>query len=131
MTQSRNTLAFAALASLGLGLVTLAVAPSDGSARGTHMDHDATAVRIAEGFAISAGIEADPALEAAAGRLAKGDLGRAVSCGDADWPEIPAGCLGPADRAAPAGVRTVTIEYGPTSGTTVLMRIPAPQVVSR
>ncbi len=130
MIRSTGMLAGAALTALGLGVATMIVTPSGGSARAVPGYADAVSIRIDGAFALAPVAGPAPAVEAAARRAARGDLIGTV-CADQKWPEISARCLGLADGVSRPVVRSVTIGYPTDTATTVLVRLPAQQVASR
>jgi hypothetical protein len=127
MTQSRTILAAAALTGLGAIMASWTVAPFEGSA------HAATSVeeRIELAFATVPETDADPAIEAAAVRVQKGDLLARPGCFGEKWPNFTADCVMKANGSASRPVRMVTIGYQSGEATTVLVRMPAPQLASR
>ena len=131
MIQSRKTLAAVALTGLVVGFAAMAAVPSIGSARSVAAGDDVAILRIETAFEVASAARPAPAIEAAAGRVHKGDLQVSADCADEKWPEITARCLTAADGSAVPAVRTVTIGHSTAEATTVLMRMPAPQIASR
>jgi hypothetical protein len=60
----------------------------------------------------------------------RGDLLVPASCIGQTWPDISADCLIGEDGAAVSNVRTVTIGYQTADDTSVLLRLPAPQLAA-
>jgi hypothetical protein len=85
--------------------------------------------RIGRAFASLSEAEMDPAVAAAAARAPRGDF--APACASAVWPNIEAGCLATADGRPASHVRTISIGYQVGDNTTVLVRIPAPEIAQR
>ena len=132
MTQSRKILATAALTGLGLVMTALTATPFYASARAAGQEPtDFASQRIEVAFASVREIEAAPAIEAAAERVQKGDLLARPGCFGEKWPNFSAACLMASDGSAAQPVRTVTIGYRIGETTSVLVRMPAPQVASR
>ena len=132
MTQSSKILAAAALTGLSLTFGGLTAIPFYSSAGAVEVvGEDFATDRIAVAFDAAAQVAADPAGMAAAVRSPKGDLLAKPGCAGQNWPEIAPACLATADGSAVRPVRTVTIGYQTGDATTVLIRMPAPQVASR
>lgn len=68
--------------------------------------------------------------QAAADQAPRGDLLVPAGCLGQTWPDISAECLVSADGTPARQVRTVTIGYQAGDDTTVLVRMPAPQVAA-
>ena len=68
--------------------------------------------------------------QAASDQAPRGDLESAAGCLGQTWPDISADCLVSADGSPTQQVRTVTIGYQSGDDTTVLVRMPAPQVAA-
>jgi hypothetical protein len=64
-------------------------------------------------------------------RAGKGDLYAPRDCAAAVWPNVDAACLTRVDGSPAQAVRTVTIGYQEGANTTVLVRMPAPEMASR
>ena len=122
MQKSSKILAAAALVGFG-AMVAGLTAVSDGSARGVDSTagSDLAAERIAGAFAVANLVEA--------GAAGKGDLG--AGCAGRQWPDVPAACLVADDGSFARPVRSVTLGTQVGDATTVLLRLPAPQVASR
>jgi len=127
MHKSSKILAAAALVGFGAMLAGMTVV-SDGSARAVEAaPSDVAAERIAAAFAMApAGAEAP-----AVGAVRKGDLFVATGCAGQQWPDVPASCLVTAHGVPAHPVRSITIGSQAGEATTILMRLPAPQVASR
>jgi hypothetical protein len=127
MITSRKSMAAAALAGFSVLATGFAAASLPG------MKGSAAAVtpsqRIAAAFAALPRATAEPAQVAAAKAARKGDLPPSL-CAAQSWPEIEPGCLHSEGQAG-RPVRTVTIGFQSGETTTVLLRVPAPQVASR
>jgi hypothetical protein len=87
--------------------------------------------RIGAAFASVEDTRAPQALSTAAVRVAKGDLLARPGCAGATWPNIDADCLARVDGAAAPHARFITVGHEAGTATTVLIRIPAAEVVSR
>lgn len=122
--------AFAA-ATFGLSLSLAALSASAFGEATPNGGAEMAAIRIAGAFAAAPTTAADPALQAAAAQAGKGDLGIARPCGEQLWPNLSADCLVSADGGAVTPVRSVTVGYQTDVSTTVLVRMPAPQLASR
>jgi hypothetical protein len=132
MNQPRSILTAAALTSLGLIVAGLSTSPFNGSARAVEFaGDDLAAQRIAVAFEAAYEVQADPSLTAAMAGSRKGDLLVPPACSGQKWPEIAPDCLIAADGTAIRPVRTVTIGYQVGDATSVLVRMPAPQIASR
>ena len=128
MPKSSKILAAAALVGIGAMLAGLTSAPFHGSARAVEAASatDIAADRIAVAF--SALPEEDAAQTVVA---TKGDLLVAAGCAGQKWPEIAPTCLLRADGSMARPVRSVLTSYQSGLATTVLVRMPAPQIASR
>ena len=128
MPKSSKILAAAALVGIGAMLAGLTSAPFHGSARAVEAASatDIAADRIAAAFSALPGEVAAP-VEAAR----KGDLLVAAGCAGQKWPEIAPTCLVKADGSSARPVRSVLTSYQSGEATTVLVRMPAPQIASR
>jgi hypothetical protein len=131
MTKSKKFLTAAVLTGFALSVAGLTVASLNTTANASAGSHDVVADRIGAAFASLDETSADPAIEAAAARVAKGDLEAKPGCGAATWPNISSDCLLKADGTVAPQVRTVTVGYQEGESTTILMRVPAPEVASR
>jgi hypothetical protein len=133
MIQSRKLVAAAILGGLALIVAGLLIAPFNASARaaGGQTNVDIAADRIGEAFASLSGVQPEAAIAAAAVRVSKGDLAAAPACTKAVWPNIDASCLSTVDGSPAPHVRTITIGYRADQNTTILVRIPAAEVVQR
>jgi hypothetical protein len=129
MMQSRAFLA-TALTGLGLTFAAFSASAVQGNAR-PEIGADLAADRIAAAFAAAPAVEVAPAIEIAASRVGKGDLLVSPPCSAQKWPFIAAGCLVMTDGSAAPLNRTATVGYQAGPSTTVLVRMPAPQVASR
>ena len=130
MNQSRKILV-AAVLGLGVAASALSATVLNASASVVAGGGDLTADRIAAVFASLPVAEVDPAIQAAAARSAKGDLFVAPACADQKWPQITSECLVGTEGGTPRQGRTITVGYQAGEATTVLIRVPAPQVASR
>jgi hypothetical protein len=130
MFASRKTLVATALFGLGVCMTVGALAPFAASARvsGTVNDMNLAARRIDAAFATVTS-ERATSTELAV-RLGKGDLQVKSGCADQKWPDIAPECLVGRNRAAHP-VRMITIGYQTGNATSVLVRMPAPEVASR
>ena len=128
MNQFRTLVTAAAAIGLSLMAAGVMAVPADGAvATGTDVSG-----RVSLGFtSVPAQQEIDPALNAAAVRVGKGDFLERPGCFGQVWPDITAECLSTAAEAVPLPVRTVTLGYQIGAAETVLVRTPAPQVASR
>jgi hypothetical protein len=132
MIKSTKFLAAAALTGLVLGVAGLATAPVATSANAAAgQGGDFVSDRIGGAFASIVEIAPDQALTDAAARVAKGDFLGKPGCLGAVWPNISPECLTTAEGAPVEAVRTVTVGYQEGESTTILMRMPAPEVASR
>ena len=130
MNQPR-TILVAALAGLAVAVTSLSVAASKGADPAQAGRSERAAERIAVAFAAAPETPAHPAIRAAAARTDKGDLLVPPPCAGQTWPDIASGCLVAADGTAVRPVRTVTVGYQTGEASSVLIRMPAPQVASR
>ena len=131
MTQSSKFLAAAALTGFGLIFGGLTAIPFESSASAVEVvGEDRAAHRVAAAFDAAFEADVDSAVVAAV-RSRKGDLLVKPACTGQKWPEVASDCLVMADGSAMRPVRTVTIGYQTGDDTTVLIRMPAPQVASR
>ena len=133
MIKSRKFFAAAALAGLTVSAVGLVVSPFSASA---HVSADAVALdvasaRIGVAFQLIPGLEPARSLEAAALGVSKGDLGAKPDCRGETWPNVSQDCLAMADGSAAPRVRYITVGKQLGEATTVLMRLPAPEVAAR
>lgn len=130
MTKFRTIVTAAAAVGLSLMAAGVVMAvPADGTATGHGSD---ATDRVSLAFvSLPAGLDIDPALEAAAGRAAKGDFAERPGCFGQVWPDITAECLSKVSGSVSLPVRTVTLGYQVGQSTTVLVRTPAPEVASR
>ena len=128
MHKSSNILAAAALVGFGAMLAGM-TAVSDGRARAvaTAPAGDVAAERIAAAFAMAPAGPDAPVV----GAVRKGDLLVPTGCAGQQWPNVPAACLVTTDGSPAHSVRSITIGTQAGEGTTILMRLPAPQVASR
>ena len=133
MMKSRKFLAAAALTGLSLSAVGLVVSPFSASARvsADTATLDVAAARIGVAFQLIPAIEPARSLKMAALRVAKGDLLAGPGCGGETWPNVSPGCLAMADGSAAPRVRYITVGKQLGEATTVLMRLPAPEVAAR
>ena len=129
MNQSR-TILVAALAGFAMTVTSVSVAALSGTAS-AQAPTDVVAERIAVAFAAAPRTQADPAIHAAAARMNKGDLLVPPPCAGQRWPDIAPGCLVASDGTGIRPVRTVTLGYQTGESSSVLIRMPAPQVASR
>ncbi len=88
---------------------------------------DVPAERIAAAFAVLPGEGAAGSISAAS----KGDLLVNGGCAGQKWPDITAACLVVTNGSPIRPVRSVTIGLQAGEATTVLVRMPAPQLASR
>jgi hypothetical protein len=133
MTKSGRVLAVATLVGAMVGLAGVTAAAFEGRAGAVPnaQPSEVAAERIAAAFAAVLPQRPAPAIEAAARRLAKGDGPERRDCAAERWPDISSDCLvGSADIGV-RRVRTVTIGHQDGEATTVLVRIPVPQVATR
>jgi hypothetical protein len=131
MMNSRNILSLITAVGLSLTAAGVMAVPLNGAGPANASDADVTQ-RVSLGFAAAPVHAAVPgALEAAAGRVAKGDFFERPGCFGQVWPEISAECLSKVAGLTSLPARTVTIGYQIGDATTVLVRMPAPQVASR
>ena len=128
MPKSSKILAAAALVGIGAMLAGLTSAPFHGSARAVEAASttDIAADRIAAAFSALPGEEGAPTVVAS-----KGDLLVAAGCAGQKWPDIAPTCLVQADGSTARPVRSVLTSYQSGEATTVLVRMPAPQIASR
>jgi hypothetical protein len=128
MPKSSKVLTAAALVGIGAMLAGLTSAPLHGSARAVEAASatDIAADRIAAAFLAVPG-EFAAVVEPAR----KGDLLVAAGCAGQKWPEIAPTCLVKADGSTARPVRSVLTSYQSGDATTVLVRMPAPQIASR
>lgn len=130
MNQPR-TILVAALAGFAMTVASASVAALSGTASVQAGSADRVAERIAVAFAAAPVTQAHPAIQAAAARTNKGDLLVPPPCAGQRWPDIAPGCLVAADGTAIRPIRTVTVGYRSGEASSVLIRMPAPQVASR
>ena len=130
MNQSSKILA-AAVLGLGVAVSALSATVLDADARAVAVVGDVAVERIATAFASLAPTEIEPAIQLAAARSRKGDLLVGPACDRQSWPQIASECLVSADGMGARTVRTVTVGYQTGEATTVLIRMPTPQVASR
>ena len=130
MTKSRNIVSLAAAIGLSLTAAGVMAVPVDGAGAipsGADLND-----RVSLAFmSVPADLEIDPALEAAAGQVGKGDFMERPGCFGQVWPNITAECLGKASGLASLPARTVTLGAQVGKSTTVLVRTPAPDLASR
>jgi hypothetical protein len=127
MITSRKSIAAAALAGfsvLATGFAAASLPGMKGSPRAA-----SPSARIAAAFAVLPDVAADPAVVSAAQTARKGDLPPSL-CAARIRPEIGGECLH-AEAGVERPVRTVTIGYQTGESTSMLLRVPAPQVASR
>lgn len=121
----------AAMLGLGVAVSALSATALDADARAVAVADDLAANRIAAAFASVGPTEVAAAVQFAAARSGKGDLLVGPACAGQSWPQIASECLVGADGSAARPARTVTVGYQAGATTTVLIRMPAPQVASR
>jgi hypothetical protein len=132
MIQSRKFVAAAILVGIALIVAGLLMTPFNASARAAAtVGPDVAVDRIGVAFASLSERQPDPAVAAAAVRASKGDLGIDRACVGAVWPNIEPACLSAADGAPVEKVRMITFGYQSDPATTVVVRFPAGEVVSR
>jgi hypothetical protein len=128
MPKLSKVLAAAALVGACAALAGVA-APFNGGARAVE-SMPASGIageRIAAAFAVAPAEAAAPPLGAAK----KDDLLVAAGCTGQKWPDIVPACLVTAHGAPARPVRNVAVGYQVGEATTVLVRMPAPQIASR
>lgn len=134
MHQSIKLTTLTALAGFSLVAAGFAAAPSGPDALrivAKEVHAPTASNRIDAAFAVVTPAGNDPAIVAAAKGSQKGDLLVSAGCAGQYWPYIAPDCLVIADsRANPPG-RTVTIGYPVSETSSVLIRMPAPQIASR
>ena len=131
VTKFRTMLSAAAAIGLSMTAAGVMAVPLNG-AIGLNAEQAVVADRVSISFAgLPAALDVPPAIEAAAGRVAKGDFLERPGCFGQVWPDITPECIAKASGAAAAPVRTVTIGYQVGDATTVLVRVPALQTASR
>lgn len=132
MIQSRKIVAAAILFGLALIVAGLLIAPFNASARAAAtVGPDVASDRIGIAFASLSERTADPAMQAAAVRASKGDLGIDPACAGAVWPNIDASCLTMSDGERAQNVRMISIGYQSDASTTVIVRYPVGEFASR
>ena len=132
MIKSTKFFAAAALTGLVLSMAGLAAAPFATSANAAAgQGENFVSDRIGGAFASIVEIAPDQAITDAAARVAKGDFLGKPGCLGATWPNISPECLTTADGTPVEAVRTVTVGYQEGASTTILVRMPAPEVASR
>ena len=132
MIASRK-MAAAALMGFGFAAAGLSAASLNGAraSDGLSAGSGIAEARIAAAFNAALGTAIDTRLQAFAEANRKGDLGIGLSCVGERWPEIRSVCLTSADGGLIRPARTVTIGQREGEATTILIRLPAPQVASR
>ncbi len=131
MTQS-SKIAAAALTALVLAATGFTAIPSHGSARVVDAGGAGIAAeRIASAFALAPAVATDASIQIATRIARKGDLGARPACFGGTWPDVAPGCLTLADGSAAPAIRSVTVGVQSGESTTMLIRVPAPQVASR
>lgn len=130
MFQSRLLVVAAILFGLVLVAAALVMAPFNASARAAASPEGVAADRIGAAFASIEEARPDARIAAAAARASKGDFG-GPGCRGAVWPNVDASCLKRADGRPLRSVRTVTVGHQDGENTTVLVRVPAPEMAER
>jgi outer membrane murein-binding lipoprotein Lpp len=134
MHQSIKIIAGAVVCGFSLIAAGFAAAPSGPdtlSIMAQDLPAPTAAQRIEVAIESATRAEASPAIMAAAKSAQKGDLLVRPGCAGQYWPYIAPDCLVVGDsRPNPPG-RTVTVGYNVSDTSSVLIRMPVPQIASR
>ncbi len=123
----------AATIGLAFAVAVAIAAPLNASAADTVATARAGIVadRIDDAFALLRMTNIDPAGRTVVPRPVRGDFLHTSDCASATWPNIDASCLLAADGSPAPRVRNVTVGNQIGANTTVLLRIPAPEMARR
>lgn len=131
MPKSRNIVPAAALIGLSLMVAGLAPVPFSDAREFDGSVDDGITQRLSDGYLGLPEPAADTAIEAAAAQAAKGDFLERPGCFGQVWPDISPDCLAKVGSTPRLAARTVTIGYRIGEASSVLIRMPAPEVAER
>lgn len=135
MTTLKTTILAASVLAAGLGVAALPQAGEGaGSAAAGTKDQSRYSARLEEALQLAGALAVDEeVLETITAAARKADrLVTAVDCTGQAWPYLGSACLvGTDGRPSEQSVRTVTVEYRVSENTSVLVRLPSPQIAGR